>query len=151
MDGRGTRSGTGSVGCGASCEACPCVASHNGCVPSSSARCARCGSSSGCSSRGAGSSVSEAMLGPAGCLRTPDCHLMVLIAIRELIRAAIVDIEALALLGKVSRRKRTLGDSGGERFSMVASWAALPIGEPLTVEEGAVDEVVVDVLLHNVQ
>ena len=62
-------------------------------------------------------------------------------------RAAIVEIEALARLRKVSRRKRALSDSDGERLAVVASGAALPFGEPLAVEEGAVDEEVINVLL----
>ena len=90
------------------------------------------------------------MLGPTCRLGTPDGHLVVLIAVRELVRAAIVDVQALAHLCKVSRCKRALGDSGGERLAVVASRAALPFCEPFAVEEGAVYEEVVDVLLPHV-
>ena len=70
-----------------------------------------------------------------------------MIAIRELVWAAIVDIEALAHLREVSRRKRALCDSSGERLAVVTSWASLPFGEPLAVEKGTVHEEVVNVFL----
>ena len=147
MDGGGARSGACRVGGGESGKACPDVASHCGGIPSSSTSCARGGGGSDCSSGGGGGGVGKAMLGPTCRLGTPDGHLVVLIAVRELVRAAIVDVQALAHLCKVSRCKWALGDSGGERLAVVASRAALPFREPLAVEEGAMDEEVINVLL----
>ena len=84
--------------------------SHNGCLLSGSTGSVGGSSGSDCSGGSCGGGFGKAMLGPARRLCTPDRHLMVLIAICKLVRAAVVDIEALAHLREVSRSKRTLSD-----------------------------------------
>ena len=73
------------------------------------------------------------MLRPARRLRAPDCNLVEVVAVGELVGATIEDVEPLASLGKVGGGEGALGQSLRKRHAVVAAWAALAFKEPLAV------------------
>eukprot|EP00966_Prymnesium_polylepis_P333283 7388758-Prymnesium_polylepis.3 len=137
------------VGCGACGGLHPRALSCCGRSHSGSTCCACSGSSGGRGDSSSGRGVSEPMLCPARSLCAPDGDLVVLVTISELVRTAVIDIEPLAHLWKVSRGKWALseGTIRGKLLPMITTWAALTFQEPLAVQEGPVHQEVVDIFL----
>ena len=108
------------------------------------------GSSSGGGRRGGsgiGASIRKAMLRPPRRFRAPNCNLVEVVAVGELVGASIKDVEPLASLGEIGGGGGALGQPLRKWHAVVAAWAALALEEPLAMQEAAVDEEVVDVLL----
>ena len=91
--------------------------------------------------------VCEAMLRPPRRLRTPDRDLVEVVAVCELVGAAVKEVEALAHLGEVGLGEGTLTERRRQRLTMISARAALALEEPFAMEEAAMDQPMINVLL----